>query len=111
MAKSKKPAGQRSRGPAGTLDQIAEGVGTAIGAAQHQAEHWLSDPKQMLSHITSVRDAANRLIAQLTGGAAAFESPKPAAAATRTGTRKRKPPVRKRVVARNKPAKNLANTR
>jgi hypothetical protein len=91
VAKSKKPAGKRSRGRAGRLDQIAEGVGTAIGTAQNTAEHWLSDPKQMLSQITNVRDAANRLIAQLTRTAAAPPTVSRSAGRKRESSARRRP--------------------
>jgi hypothetical protein len=91
VAKSKKPASKRSRVPAGRLDQIAEGVGTAIGTAQNTAEHWLSDPKQMLSQITNVRDAANRLIAQLTRSAAAPPTAPRSVGRKRQSSARRKP--------------------
>jgi hypothetical protein len=112
VAKSKKVAAKRSRRRAGKLETLAAGVGTALGTAQNKAEDWLSDPKQMLLQMTNVRDAANRLIAQLTRSAAVADVQRLSQRAKSKGASKRKTAVsRKPPTARKDAATRATKSR
>jgi len=50
------------------VEEFAEDLGRLLGSAKGKAESWLGQRESILSHLTGLRDTANGLIQQLTGG-------------------------------------------
>jgi ABC-type transporter Mla subunit MlaD len=61
---------KRGRKAGGKLGDFAETLGTLLGSAEHSARGWLDQRKQIASQLAQVRDKADQLLRELTGGAA-----------------------------------------
>lgn len=98
-----------------TLESFAEDLGTVLGKAESKARGWLQQRKDIAKQLTAVRDKADELLRELTGGAARMaavvneartRSAKGSATAPGTAKRGRKRPMsaaeRKAVSARMK---------
>jgi hypothetical protein len=75
MAKTRKTtaassgSSSESRVPDSKLEEFAEDLGHLLGTTQAKATAWLEQRRQVLDHLTKLRDAANHYIEQLGGGA------------------------------------------
>jgi len=54
----------------GKTVEFAEKLGTFLGTTERQASQWLGQRKAIVQQLTAVRDQANKLLKELTGGAA-----------------------------------------
>ena len=54
----------------GRLVGFAEELGKFLGTTERQATEWLGQRKAIVQQLTAVRDQANKLLKDLTGGAA-----------------------------------------
>jgi hypothetical protein len=62
---------KRGRKPAGeALAGFAEDLGRILGTAENKARGWLDQRKSIASQLAQVRDKADQLLRELTGGAA-----------------------------------------
>ncbi len=52
------------------IEEFAEDLGKLLGHAQSKAEGWLNQRQAIAEQLAGVRDTANRLLEQLTGGGA-----------------------------------------
>src|SRR5687767_8454244 len=73
--------------PTTRLDEFAEDLGKLLGTAQSKAEGWLNQRQSIAKQLTGIRDTAQDLLQQLTGGGARM------AAAVRRGRKKAKPGI------------------
>ena len=81
----------RALKPAETrFEAFAEDLGSILGSAQNKAESWLGQRKAILAQLSGVRDAAARLIAQLTDDGGKAGRGRHARAAANGGPRKRR---------------------
>jgi hypothetical protein len=53
-----------------TLENFAEDLGKLLGTAETKARGWLDQRKNIAKQLTAVRDKADELLRELTGGAA-----------------------------------------
>jgi hypothetical protein len=60
-------AKKRSSSP---LETFAEDLGKVVGTAENKARGWLDQRKSIAKQLTTVRDKADELLRELTGGAA-----------------------------------------
>ena len=60
-------AKKRSGSP---LETFAEDLGRVLGTAENKARSWLSQRKDIAKQLTAVRDKADELLRELSGGAA-----------------------------------------
>ena len=62
---------KRGRKPAGeALAGFAADLGRILGTAEHKARGWLDQRKSIAGQLAQVRDKADQLLRELTGGAA-----------------------------------------
>ena len=62
---------KRGRKPAGeALAGFAEDLGRILGTAENKARGWLDQRKSIAGQLAQVRDKADQLLRELTGGAA-----------------------------------------
>jgi ABC-type transporter Mla subunit MlaD len=54
----------------GKLGDFAETLGRLLGTAESKARGWMDQRKQIASQLAQVRDKADQLLRELTGGAA-----------------------------------------
>jgi hypothetical protein len=54
----------------GKIPAFAEQLGRFLGTTERQASEWLGQKKVIVQQLSAVRDQAEKLIRQLTGGAA-----------------------------------------
>src|SRR5688572_10711965 len=73
------------------LESFAEDLGKVLGSAENKARDWLSQRKDIAKQLTAVRDKADELLRELTGGAARM-------AAAVNQARRGRPPGSKNVV-------------
>jgi len=59
----------------GKLGDFAEVLGNALGTAENKARGWLDQRKQLARQLLQVRDKADQLLRELTGGAAHMAAP------------------------------------
>jgi hypothetical protein len=59
---------------ASTLETFAEDLGKILGTAENKARSWLDQRKSIAQQLTAVRDKADELLRELTGGAAKMAS-------------------------------------
>jgi hypothetical protein len=52
-----------------TMVDFAEDLGRLLGTAQAKATNWLNQRKDVIDELTQLRDTAERLLTDLTGGA------------------------------------------
>jgi hypothetical protein len=52
------------------FESFAEDLGRLLGSAENKARGWLDQRKSIAKQLTSVRDKADELLRELTGGAA-----------------------------------------
>jgi hypothetical protein len=85
---AKKGTGPRStrqgERTAKSMVDFAEDLGRLLGTAQAKASNWLNQRKDVIDELTQLRDTANRLLRDLTGG----ESPAGAGTRGRRGRRR-----------------------
>lgn len=67
---SKEPTSSRSGPSATTIADFAEDLGKLLGRTERKASEWLSQRRVLADQLSAVRDQADRLLRQLTGGAA-----------------------------------------
>ena len=53
---------------------FAEDLGRLLGTAQAKASNWLSQRKNVIDELTQLRDTANQLLRDLTGGESSLAS-------------------------------------
>ena len=68
MAKRGRQSGSKNRTQ--VLEDFAEDLGRFLGTAEHKARGWLDQRKSIASQLSQVRDKADQLLRELTGGAA-----------------------------------------
>ena len=80
-----------------TLETFAEDLGKLLGSAENKARGWLDQRKSIAKQLTSVRDKADELLRELTGGAAKMAAAVNQARRGRPpGSKNTKPAVKKR---------------
>jgi hypothetical protein len=77
-----------------TMVDFAEDLGRLLGTAQAKASNWMNQRKNVIDELTQLRDTANQLLRDLTGGSAAT-----AATRSRGGRGRRKSPTAPRASA------------
>src|SRR5512143_1292643 len=93
------------------LEEFAEDLGKLLGQAQNKAENWLGQRKAIAEHLTSLRDTATRLLAQL-GIADAPTRPRAAKSAkTKRSAKAGAAPKKKRTMSAEARAKIAAAQR
>lgn len=53
-----------------TMVDFAEDLGRLLGTAQAKASNWMNQRKNVIDELTQLRDTANQLLRDLTGGGA-----------------------------------------
>jgi hypothetical protein len=53
-----------------TMVDFAEDLGRLLGTAQAKASNWMNQRKNVIDELTQLRDTANQLLRDLTGGTA-----------------------------------------
>jgi hypothetical protein len=109
---------RQSERTAKSMVDFAEDLGRLLGTAQAKASNWLNQRKNVIDELTQLRDTANQLLRDLTGGESslargtrgrrgrrAATNGEPSAAASsaspgRPGRRKMSPAARKAVSKR-----------
>jgi hypothetical protein len=84
---------KKRRKEGGALGDFAEDLGKLLGTTERKASAWLGQRKAIAMELTKVRDKANELLRQLTGGAADMA----VAVGVARGTRRGRPPGSKSV--------------
>ena len=59
-----------AQGSGGRIPAFAEQLGRFLGTTERQASEWLGQKKVIVQQLSAVRDQAEKLIRQLTGGTA-----------------------------------------
>lgn len=71
MARKSTTIGREGQTPTETrMMNFAEDLGRILGTAQAKATQWLQQRQDIAKQLTQVRDTAERLLAELTGGGA-----------------------------------------
>ena len=70
MAKRGRASGSKNQTQ--VLGDFAEDLGRFLGTAEHKARGWLDQRKSIASQLSQVRDKADQLLRELTGGAASM---------------------------------------
>ena len=68
---AKKGSGQRTTRQSQNVSKVAdfaEDLGRLLGTAQAKASNWLNQRKDVIDELTQLRDTANQLLHDLTGG-------------------------------------------
>jgi len=74
------------------IEEFAADLGHVLGIAQNKAESWLEQRGRIAEQLTTVRDTANKLLAQLTGAttrAAGVGRGRPRGSKNKAGKKKR----------------------
>ena len=64
------PNGRRASRKNQSLTSFAEDLGTFLGKAENKARGWLGERQSIAKQLTAVRDKADELLRELSGGAA-----------------------------------------
>jgi hypothetical protein len=67
------------------IEGFAEDLGHLLGTAQAKAEGWLAQRRLIADNLTQIRDTAQRLLVELTGGSSAARAGRPARRSAGTG--------------------------
>ncbi len=82
MAKKRR---KRRTGAEVAIGDFAQEMGRILGTAENKARSWLDQRKSIATQLTQVRDKADSLLRELSGGAASLAS-------AATGKRRGRPP-------------------
>lgn len=89
MAKKTARRGSKAQDPGGKIPAFAEQLGRFLGTTERQASEWLGQKKVIVRQLSAVRDQAEKLIRQLTGGAADMAAAVGVVRATKSAGKKR----------------------
>jgi len=85
------------------IGDFAEDLGRLLGSAERKATEWLDQRQTVATQLTAIRDKATALLSQLGRDSSSGSQPR-----KRTGTAKRTPGRKKRVVSAETRAKMAA---